>query len=92
LREEIDEAVALLTDLLDCSNVGVRVATLDGPMCPKFHTDMVPCRLLITLEGPGTEWIAHDEVDFERFADRTVEQPAVRAGRFAPCPPVPGRC
>ncbi|MEO0425483.1 MAG: DUF1826 domain-containing protein [Pseudomonadota bacterium] len=80
LCEEISEGVELLSDLLNCSTVGVRAATLSGPMCPRFHTDMVHCRMLITLAGPTTEWIAHDEVDFECLADRSSQDVPVRSG------------
>ncbi len=82
LGDEISKGVELLTDLLNCSEVGLRVGTLSGPMCPRFHTDMVPCRMLITLAGPGTEWIANDEVDFESFddRDRDAERAPVLAG------------
>ena len=33
-------------------------------MCPRFHVDRVPCRLLTTYHGIATEWIPHT------FADR----------------------
>lgn len=80
LEGEIDGAVDLLHDLLDCSQVGVRVVTLSDPMCPRFHADLIPCRLLITLAGAGTEWIAGDDVDRERLADRSMHRVPLRTG------------
>jgi hypothetical protein len=80
LRDEIASAVEVLTDLLSCSSVGVRVATLSGPMCPRFHTDLVPCRMLLTLGGRGTEWIAHGDVDFDRFERRQDDSAPTRPG------------
>lgn len=81
LVDEIDAASQLLADLLGCDSVGIRIATLNGPMCPKFHRDHVHCRLLMTLLGPGTEWIAHDDVDNDAFADRTSASVPVVDGK-----------
>ncbi|MEM9387430.1 MAG: DUF1826 domain-containing protein [Pseudomonadota bacterium] len=80
LCDEISQGVDLLTDLLDCATVGLRAATLSGPMCPRFHTDRVRCRMLITLGGPATEWIAHEEVDFDLLADRDSREVPLRTG------------
>ena len=32
-------------------------------MCPKFHVDRVPCRLVTTLLGTATEWLPNDKVN-----------------------------
>ena len=61
LAEEIEAAVSALEDVLGCASVEVRMHTLRRPMCPLFHVDQVRCRLLITLIGPGTEWIANEQ-------------------------------
>ena len=37
--------------------VGLRMSHLREPMCPRFHVDQVPTRLIVTLAGPGTEWL-----------------------------------
>ncbi|MEM1438677.1 MAG: DUF1826 domain-containing protein [Pseudomonadota bacterium] len=81
LVDEIDSATQLMADLLGCTGVGIRVATLNGPMCPKFHVDYLPCRMIMTLMGPGTEWIAHDDVDREAFERRTNETIPVVEGK-----------
>lgn len=47
----------MLGCLLDCSAVGFRLKTLAQPMCPRFHTDHVAARLLVTYAGSGTEWL-----------------------------------
>lgn len=80
LSTEINFASEVLGTLLECDKIGVRLATLRRPMCPRFHVDQVPCRLLTTLGGVGTEWIAHNDVDFEAFADRGAEQPPLQRG------------
>jgi hypothetical protein len=80
LADEIDAAVEALSCLLGCSTVGVRLATLRRPMCPKFHVDRIPCRMLITFEGPGTEWIPHDRVDWAALKDHASSGEPLRPG------------
>ena len=80
LWSELDEATEVLQKLLDCDSVGVRLATLRAPMCPRFHVDQVPCRMLFTIAGRGTEWIADTEADREIMADRNNQNPPLRAG------------
>ena len=69
LLDQIAHASEMLTELLGCEQVGIRLETLTAPMCPRFHVDHVPCRLLITLSGAGTEWIRYSDVDWSVFAD-----------------------
>ena len=47
----------MLTCLFDCENVGLRIAPLSSAMCPSFHTDKIPVRLVNTYLGKGTEWV-----------------------------------
>lgn len=47
----------MLRCLMDCSAVGFRLKLLQQPMCPRFHTDHVTLRLLVTYAGTGTEWL-----------------------------------
>lgn len=47
----------MLGCLLECTAVGLRLKTLAHPMCPRFHTDHVTTRLLVTYAGAGTEWL-----------------------------------
>ena len=69
IRDRISESSEMLGELLGCNQVGVRLATLRSPMCPLFHVDKIPCRLLITLCGEGTEWISNHDVDWDTFSD-----------------------
>ena len=81
LNEEILGLADVLTTLLDCERVGVRVTTLHRPMCPRFHVDNIPCRLLTTISGPGTQWISNEDVDWERLADRGDDSLPVHSGK-----------
>lgn len=64
--------VAAFACLLDARRVGLRVTALDRAMCPRFHVDHVPVRLLTTYAGPGSEWLKEGAIQRSRLAD---EQP-----------------
>ena len=63
LVEDISELVHMFCDLFQLSNVGLRLSALDKAMCPKFHVDRIPCRLVTTYQGIATEWLPHAVVD-----------------------------
>ena len=75
LVNEITDGCEVLGELMGCEQIGVRLTTLRSPMCPRFHVDNIPCRLLQTLSGAATEWICVDDVDWPTFADlsQTIE-------------------
>ncbi len=79
LVDQIAEAGEVLSELMDCETIGIRLLTLASPMCPRFHVDHVPCRLLITLSGAGTEWICNSDVDWDVFANLDTMAPPVKA-------------
>ena len=81
LLDQISEAGELLGELVECERVGVRLETLNGPMCPRFHVDHIPCRMLITLSGVGTEWISNNDVDWVVFDDLETMAPPVQENR-----------
>lgn len=64
---EVSEDIALLVDmfcyLFELKETGMRLKVLDKAMCPKFHVDKVPCRLVTTYQGMATEWLPHEVVD-----------------------------
>ncbi|MGB5957254.1 DUF1826 domain-containing protein [Pseudomonas sp.] len=66
--------VAAYTCLVGARRVGLRLRVLAGPMCPRFHVDNVPLRLLTTYAGPGSEWL--QEQASPRWELHTV-QPSV---------------
>lgn len=64
---EVSEDIALLVDmfcyLFELKQAGMRLKVLDRAMCPKFHVDKVPCRLVTTYQGMATQWLPHELVD-----------------------------
>lgn len=61
MRAWFIDDVATLVDmfccLFDLDQIGLRLLVLDKVMCPRFHADKVPCRLVTTYAGKGTEWL-----------------------------------
>ena len=63
ISDDIAEIVEMFCCLFDLKQVGLRLTTLDKAMCPKFHVDRVPCRLITTYSGIATQWLPHNITD-----------------------------
>lgn len=65
------EHVALLVDmfccLFDLNAAGLRLKKLDSAMCPKFHVDHVPCRMVVTYCGVATQWLTEANVNRKKL-------------------------
>lgn len=76
--------VAVLVDmfctLFELERAGLRLNFVDTAMCPKFHVDHVPCRLITTFSGIATEWLPHDRVDRSRLGAASAGMPDESAG------------
>jgi hypothetical protein len=63
----LQKDIGVLADMFGClfelNMIGLRIATLTNAMCPKFHVDRVPCRLITTYLGTGTGWLPHQSVN-----------------------------
>lgn len=55
--------VSAYTCLVGARRVGLRLRVLQGAMCPRFHVDNVPLRLLTTYVGPGSEWLEEGAIE-----------------------------
>ncbi|QLE83928.1 DUF1826 domain-containing protein [Shewanella sp. Scap07] len=66
-NHEICLKISLLVDmfctLFDLKRVGLRLTALETAMCPKFHVDKVPCRLVTTFTGSATQWLNNNIID-----------------------------
>lgn len=56
----IAEAIAFL---FDTHTVGIRVRLLNSAMCPRFHCDNLPARMVTTYFGPGSEWLPEHAIN-----------------------------
>ena len=60
---DIAHLIDIFSDLFGLNAVGLRLGLLDKAMCPRFHVDRVPCRLVCTYGGLGTEWVEDSFVE-----------------------------
>ena len=67
LSENIAELVEMFCCLFELKRVGLRLTVLNRAMCPKFHIDRIPCRLVTTFQGIATEWLPHQAVDRQKL-------------------------
>lgn len=61
LIDNICELVEMYQCLFEPKQIGVRLATLTRAMCPKFHVDFLPARLVTCFSGAGTQWLPEPE-------------------------------
>ncbi len=66
-RTALIEDLALLgevvSELMDCQAVGLRLTRIGHAMCPGWHVDRVGIRLVCTYQGPGTQWLDDQDLD-----------------------------
>lgn len=75
--EDVVQVVDMFSCLFELEHVGLRMVVLSKAMCPNFHVDRVPCRLICTYAGAGTEW--HPPEHVERLVSGGVTpRPATR--------------
>lgn len=85
-RRALAEDIALLAQMFGClfdtEHVGMRLRTLTSPMCPRFHIDRVPCRLVTTYRGIGSQWLAHQSVDHTKLGPGAQGKPDAESGLY----------
>ncbi|MGQ7960259.1 DUF1826 domain-containing protein [Pseudomonas sp. SP16.1] len=59
--------------LLDAQRIGLRLRALDKAMCPRFHVDHVPLRLISSYAGVGSEWLEEGAMPRARLGDGSAE-------------------
>ncbi|MEL7312694.1 MAG: DUF1826 domain-containing protein [Pseudomonadota bacterium] len=67
LVSDIVELIEMFCFLFEIERAGLRLTTLSRAMCPKFHVDHLPCRLVTTYQGVGSEWIPEARVNRSRL-------------------------
>jgi len=63
LAEDIAEIVDMFCCLFGLKRAGLRLSAPTKAMCPRFHVDRVPCRLITTYYGEATEWLPNETVN-----------------------------
>ena len=59
--------------LLEARCVGLRLRLLDRAMCPRFHVDHVPLRLITTYAGAGSQWLRETAMRRELLGNPAAE-------------------
>jgi hypothetical protein len=59
--------------LLDAKRIGLRLRALDKAMCPRFHVDHVPLRLITSYAGVGSQWLREGVMARRRLGDPAAE-------------------
>ena len=65
--------VSAFACLLGAKRIGVRLRLLDKAMCPRFHVDHVPVRLITTYAGIGSQWLREGVMDRRRLSQADAE-------------------
>ena len=82
----LSDDISLLVDMFCClferKEVGLRLTALDSAMCPRFHFDRIPCRLVTTYHGVATEWLPHSLVNRSKLGAGSQGQSDEKSGLF----------
>lgn len=72
----------MLTCLFNCKSVGLRLVPLEKAMCPKFHTDNIPVRLVCTYLGDGTQWLPSEAISQTPSSNQSDKWQKTSSGLF----------
>lgn len=84
-QDFIDDFILLLDmfcTLFELPAASARLSVVDSAMCPKFHTDKVPCRLVTSFCGAGTEWLENHQVQRQKMGHNSQGKSDKDAGVF----------
>lgn len=70
---DVSWLVSAFACLLGARRIGVRLRVLDKAMCPRFHVDHVPVRLITTYAGLGSEWLREGAMDRRQLGQAAAE-------------------
>jgi len=63
LIEDICVLGEAMSELFEVKDIGMRLEMTQSAMCPRFHVDRIPVRLVTTYDGPGTQWLPEHAAD-----------------------------
>ncbi|PYD91049.1 DUF1826 domain-containing protein [Pseudomonas syringae pv. pisi] len=70
---DVSWLVSAYACLLGAECVGLRLRVLDKAMCPRFHVDHVPVRLITTYGGVGSQWLHEGVMDRKQLGRLDAE-------------------
>ena len=80
--DNMAELVDMFCCLFDLKRAGLRLAILDKAMCPRFHVDRVPCRLVTTYQGLATEWLPNHAINRTKLGHGSNGRPDSVSGLY----------
>lgn len=75
LIEDIQLLAEAMAYLFATDAIGLRLRLLDAAMCPRFHCDNLPVRLVTTYSGPGSEWLPESAVNRKGLGAPRADKP-----------------
>jgi len=63
ILSDVERLLSFFKVVTKANNFQLFLATIDGNMCRKFHTDVNDLRMLCTYSGSGTLWLSEDNVN-----------------------------
>mgnify|MGYP000510057346 CR=1 FL=1 len=82
LSDDITLLVDMFCCLFDLKGAGLRLTALDRAMCPRFHFDRIPCRLVTTYQGLATQWLPNHLVDRTKLGAQSQGKSDEQSGLF----------
>ncbi|WP_223569254.1 DUF1826 domain-containing protein [Pseudomonas sp. BF-R-26] len=70
---DVSWLVSAFACLLGAQRIGLRLRVLDKAMCPRFHVDHVPVRLITTYAGIGSQWLKEGAMDRRQLGKPEAE-------------------
>lgn len=70
---DVSWLVSAFACLLGAKRIGVRLRLLGKAMCPRFHVDHVPVRLITTYAGIGSQWLREGVMDRRTLSQADAE-------------------
>lgn len=83
LGEDMSHVIDMFCYLFELKEAGLRLAVLDKAMCPRFHVDRVPCRLITTYYGISTEWLPNPCANRGKLGSESIGEQDDCTGLFA---------
>lgn len=70
---DVSWLISAFACLLGARRIGLRLRVLDKAMCPRFHVDHVPVRLITTYAGIGSQWLKEGVMDRRQLGKSEAE-------------------
>jgi hypothetical protein len=83
LVEDIARLVEMFCCLFELKRVGLRLTVLSHAMCPRFHVDRIPCRLVTTYQGSATQWLTNAAADRSMLGHANGGRPDHESGLYS---------